>query len=306
MKYLLLIFLALNFKLYAQQQPDMDFPISIENPKYGVDKTALIGIDASHHNLHQLKTNFAPFAKLMCADGYNPISIEEITKQSLDPLNIFVISNALHSTNVGNWSRPIANAFSENEIDMLESWVENGGSLLVIADHMPFAGAANELAKKFGFSYEDGFVMKSGRSSWPPETYSKKAANLFETPITKGIDSIAAFTGSALMAPSDAIVIAKFPTTHRLLIPDVAWQFDESTVVKPTEKVVMGAIMKYGKGKVAFFTEAAMFTAQIVQDEIKVGFNSPTAPQNVQFVLNTLHWLDSGLIVDRTDYSVKD
>jgi len=297
MKYFLIILLFSSLNLFSQQQPDLDFPINIENPKYTGVETALIGIDASHNNLHTLKANFAPFAKLMEADGYKPISIEKITEEILDSLNIFVISNAIDSSNVGNWRRPIANAFTDSEINIIERWVKDGGSLLVIADHMPFAGATNELAKKFGFSYEDGFVMNEGRS-WPPETYSKKAGNLFDTPITENIDSLAAFTGSALNAPSGATIIAKFPDSHKLLIPEVAWQFEENTIEKPIDKVVMGAISKYGNGKVAFFTEAAMFTAQIVQEQYKVGFNSPAAPQNIQFVLNTIHWLDNGRFID--------
>ncbi len=47
-----------------------------------------------------------------------------------------------------------------------------------------------------------------------------------------------------------------------------------------------GAILKFGKGKVAVFGEAAMFTAQIVNSNVKVGFNSEYAPHNVQFTLN--------------------
>ncbi|WMN11641.1 hypothetical protein QYS49_39105 [Marivirga salinae] len=305
MKYFLIILLFSSLNLFSQQQPDLDFPINIENPQYNGDETALIGIDASHNNMHTLKTNFVPFAKLMEADGYQPISIEEITEEALDSINIFVIANALNSSNIRNWRRPIANAFTKSEIKIIEKWVKDGGSLLVIADHMPFAGATNELAKKFGFTYEDGFVMKEGES-WPPDTYSKKAGNLFDTPITKNIDSLAAFTGSALIPPEDAIIIAKFPQTHKLLIPEIAWQFEENTIEKSIENVVMGAIKNHGNGKVAFFTEAAMFTAQIVQEKHKVGFNSPAAPQNIQFVLNTIHWLDNGRLINREDYQTEE
>lgn len=299
MKYFLIILLFNSYQLFSQQVPDLGFPIIIENPKYTGAKTAIIGIDASHHNFHTLETNFAPFAKLVEKDGYHPVSISEINKETLDSLNIFVIANPLESSNVGNWRRPIANAFSENEIEIIEKWVQAGGSLLVIADHMPFAGATNTLAKRFGFSYEDGFVLNREGGSWPPDSYSKQNSNLLNTPLTHSIDSLAAFTGSALLAPNDATIIARFPETHTLLIPEVAWQFSESTIEKPIEDFVMGAIKKYGSGKIAFFTEAAMFTAQIVQDQYKVGFNSPAAPQNIQFVLNTIHWLDSSSLVDR-------
>ena len=50
--------------------------------------------------------------------------------------------------------------------------------------------------------------------------------------------------------------------------------------------------MNFAKAKVAMFGEAAMFTAQIVNGNFPVGINSPAAPQNAQFVLNLVHWLD--------------
>jgi len=255
-----------------QQRPDIDFEINIKTPKYVAEKTALIGVDASHNNLHKVDGGFSPFAKLMSTDGYQLKSVTKITLDNLKPLNILVIANPIHQTNVGNWKRPIASAFNNQEIKVLKNWVNNGGSLLVIADHMPYAGATNELAKAFGFSYEDGFVMNE-KQIWPPETYSKKQGNLFETVLTKNIDSLAGFTGSGLRVPEGAIKIASFPKTHKLLVPEVAWQFENNTKRSDAKKLVMGAIMPHGKGKIAFFTEAAMFTAQIVQDKFKVSIH---------------------------------
>lgn len=302
MKYnkILFLFIIATSITFGQQIPDLEFEAQIKNPKYSSKTTATIGIDASHNNLHKVDGGFGPFAKLMQADGYQLKSITKISKEELMQLTTFVIVNPIHSSNIGNWKRPITNAFDSIEINILHDWVKNGGSLLVIADHMPFSGATNGLAKAFGFEYEDGFVM-SENQEWPPERYSKKQGNLYETPITKDIDSIAGFTGSALRAPNKAIQIASFPKTHKLLIPEVAWQFENNTRRLDTTGLVMGAIMNYEKGKVAFFTEAAMFTAQIVQNRIKVGFTSPRAPQNKQFVLNLMHWLDNGISQIRKD-----
>jgi hypothetical protein len=43
---------------------------------------------------------------------------------------------------------------------------------------------------------------------------------------------------------------------------------------------------------VAFFGEAAMFSAQVAGREKRpMGMNAPMAEQNSQFALNTLHWL---------------
>lgn len=298
---LILFFCLVTSEIWTQQQrPDTDFQITIASPKYNKEKTALIGIDASHNNLHKADGGFQPFAKLMKTDGYQIQSVSRITAENLKELNTFVIVNALHQSNVGNWKRPIASAFTKEEVEVLNVWVSNGGSLLVIADHMPFAGASNELAESFGFSYEDGFVMAE-TEDWPPEIYSKKKGNLYESVLTDNIDSLAGFTGSALNAPDDAIKIASFPQNHKLLMPDEAWQFDKNTIRYDVTDLVMGAIQTYGNGKVAFFTEAAMFTAQIVQDRFKVGFNSPKAPQNKEFILNVMHWLDNGKTQERVN-----
>ncbi|WP_299525918.1 DUF4440 domain-containing protein [Winogradskyella sp.] len=305
-KFLILVLCVLSIQVFAQQQkPDLDFDVSIKSPKYSDEYTALIGVDDSHNNSHTIDGGFQPFAKLLRADGYQLQPVSNITSANLKLLNTFIIANPIHQSNIGNWKRPIENAFSPQEIQVLKSFVINGGSLMVIADHMPYAGATNELAKAFGFNYEDGFVM-SEKQVWPPEVYSKKQGNLYETVITKNIDSLAGFTGSGLRIPENAIKVASFPKTHKLLIPEIAWQFENNTKRLDASDLMMGAIMHFGKGKVAFFTEAAMFTAQIVKDKFKVGFNSPRAPQNKQFVLNVMHWLDNGKIQKRQEQNSPD
>ncbi len=83
-----------------------------------------------------------------------------------------------------------------------------------------------------------------------------------------------------------------FNATHWSLQPDTAWRFNTATPRKTLEGFHQGALLDFGKGKVAVFGEAAMFTAQIVNGGMPVGFNSPDAPQNAQFILNVIHWLD--------------
>jgi hypothetical protein len=51
--------------------------------------------------------------------------------------------------------------------------------------------------------------------------------------------------------------------------------------------------MKYGKGRIVFFGEAAMFTSQLAgPNRIAVGMTSPYALENQKLLLNILHWLD--------------
>jgi hypothetical protein len=57
---------------------------------------------------------------------------------------------------------------------------------------------------------------------------------------------------------------------------------------------LQGAVMPFGSGRAAFFGEAAMFSAQL-SDNQPMGMNAPRAEQNFQFVLNVMHWL-SGIL----------
>ena len=70
---------------------------------------------------------------------------------------ILVIANALNERNVDNWSLPTLSAFSQEEIKIIEKWVYNGGRLFLIADHMPWPGAAADLATVFGFKFYNCF-----------------------------------------------------------------------------------------------------------------------------------------------------
>jgi len=81
-----------------------------------------------------------------------------------------------------------------------------------------------------------------------------------------------------------------------LLMPEVAWQFSKLTPSISASRMLQGAVIQYGKGRVAVFGEAAMFSAQVAGPERRpAGMNDPSAPQNAQFLLNVLHWL-SGLL----------
>ena len=77
-------------------------------------------------------------------------------------------------------------------------------------------------------------------------------------------------------------------------MPQTAWEFKKDTPVRSAEDFAQGAYMKYGKGRIVVFGEAAMFTAQ-VQGKDKVGMNQKSASQNAQFLLNIFHWFDGML-----------
>lgn len=293
----LLIITGISF---AQQIGDPDFNPPIFNPAYPNGEGSKIYIDEAHNNFHTMDGRYKPFAELLEKDGYilNPLK-DTIRQNTLDDVDILVISNALNIRNTQDWTMPTPSAFTKYEIKNIVEWVGNGGSLFLIADHMPFPGAAHDLAKEFGFELSNGFAIDT-TTGGGLDLFTLKARTLGENFITDGrnklekVDSIYSFTGEAFQIPEDAAPVLILNNNFISLMPDTAWNFKEDT---PQISVVgwsQGAVKKFGKGKVAIWGEAAMFSAQIAgENKVKVGMNSPKARHNYQLLLNIIHWLDN-------------
>jgi hypothetical protein len=63
----------------------------------------------------------------------------------------------------------------------------------------------------------------------------------------------------------------------------------------PGAGLLQGAVLSHGRGRVAVFGEAAMFSAQLAgPNRNPMGMNAPHARQNPQFLLTVVHWLAEG------------
>lgn len=281
----------------AQQVPDLDADIRVETPAYAAGEGPMLMIDGAHNNFHTAKGGFAPFAALAINDGYRVASLNAaITPERLAKAELLVIANPLAQANVGNWRLPTPSAFTEAEIAAVRAWVEGGGSLLLIADHMPFAGAASDLALAFGFRFDNGFARDRQRG---PERFSRDNGRLPDSVIARGeakgepVTRILSFTGSSFTAPAGAVPVIMLDDGWTILTPEVAWEFDGDTHSRRASAAdLRGAVLEVGDGRVAVFAEAAMFTAQRAGPNRRpMGFNADGAEQNKQFILNLLHWL---------------
>ena len=137
-------------------------------------------------------------------------------------------------------------------------------------------------------------------------TYRRSDRSLADVPVTNGrrpaerVDSVVSFTGSAFRLaatrPDSAWPVFTFRAHTRVWMPRVAWQFGDSVASLPGDGLLQGALLRYGRGRVAVFGEAAMFSAQVTGPQrTPMGMNAPFAPQNAQFTLNVAHWM-SGLL----------
>lgn len=299
MKVYTLLLLTIYFGthgLSAQQVPDTTFVPAVLSKTKQLGANPIICIDSAHNNLHTLNGGFKPFARLMAANGFEFVGIDKVIVSTtmLTNCDIYVIVNPLHESNIGNWRLPNPSAFTANEILLINTWVKEGGNLFLVADHMPFAGAAFELAKSFGFQFSNGFANLS-KSRNQPDYFTIENGRLNDHKLLNGeIESLTSFTGSGFIPPEGAEVIMKFKNGDVSLEPEIAWQFSDTTKTISLSNYAQGAIMKYGNGKISVFAEAAMFTAQIVtnqQGSFNIGFTSRIAPNNQLFAVQLMNYL---------------
>ncbi len=282
----------------AQQIGDPRFNPQIDNPAYPAGHGPKVLIDGAHNNFHTAEGRYRPFAELLDKDGYRVVPLkEEFRSDLLQKCDILVIANALHRSNTRSWTLPTPSAFTGDEIAAVERWVKDGGALLLIADHMPFPGAARGLAQVFGFTFNNGFAFAPDGGARSTR-FSREDDSLKEHPITRGIaederiDFVVTFTGQAFQGPPEAEPLLVFGKSCYSLMPKRAWEFTKDTPKISIAGWFQGAVRKYGEGRVAVFGEAAAFTAQLAGPEkVKMGMNSPDAKQNCRFVLNVMHWL---------------
>lgn len=285
--------------LTAQQVPDSAFTPPISSPTFGPGAGPVVLIDAAHHNFHTADGGFLPFANLLRRDGYRVAgNARPFDATSLDSVDLLVIANPLHRRNLGgNWVLPTPSAFSQAEIRAVRRWVEQGGALLLIADHMPFPGAAADLAAAFGVEMPNGFAMDTAGATGGVLSFRRADGTLANHPVTRGrgaaelIDSVVSFTGNAFRWPQADPLLVLGPGTA-VFLPDTAWRFGPGTPRLAGAGMLQGAVRQVGLGRVAIFGEAAMFTAQLAgPNRIPVGMNAPGAPRNAQLVLNLMRWL---------------
>jgi hypothetical protein len=274
------------------------------------DSATLVMIDQAYNNFHTVGGRYAPFADLLRADGWTvqanttPFSVETLRRG-----RVLVIANALAAENVTRWSLPTPSAFSTAAVNGVRDWVQAGGALLLIADHMPFPGAAEQLGAAFGITMKNGFAFDTTQLREPNtclvsheiHIFRRSDGSLASHAITNGastadrVDSVATFTGQGFETIADVTPLMVFGATAVSLMPDSAWKFTSSTPRVAAAGWRQGAVRQFGAGRVAIFGEAAMFTSQTCGNNVPMGFNAPAASQNSQFVLNVVRWLSGRL-----------
>lgn len=283
----------------SQQVADTAFAPPVPRPAFAEDRGPVVLLDEAHFNFHTASGRYLTFARLLRHDGFvvHPLTTP-FSRESLAGARVLVIANALAERNRENWSLPTPSAFTPDEIAAVREWVLAGGALLLIADHMPFPGAAGDLAAAFGFTLLNGYVAEGDAG---PIVFRRSDGSLARHPVTEGrspaerVDSVTSFTGEAFRA-DDGSPLMVLRAGSVIYYPTVAGQITATTPSEPVAGLLQGAVAVAGRGRVAVFGEAAMFSAQLAgPTRTPMGMNAPLAGQNPQFLLNVMHWLVGAL-----------
>lgn len=280
--------------LRAQQVADSAFAPNTGGTRWPAGTGPRLVLDEAHHNFHTLDGRYTPFGRLARAVGFRVAShTAPFSDASLRDVDVLVIANALAARNgEGNWRLPTPSAFTPEEIAAVRRFVERGGGLFLIADHMPFAGAAEALGQALGVQFANGFALDTAGGG---PLVLRRGQGLADTVLVAGaapVDSVATFTGSAFRLLGAGTPLLALPDTLRLWMPVQAWVFGDSVPSLAADGWLQGAALQVGRGRVVVLGEAAMLSAQLAGPQrVPMGMNAPVAAQNARWAAQLLRWL---------------
>jgi hypothetical protein len=312
----------------AGQFEDTTFVPRVARPAFA-GRHPVVMFDEAHGNQFTRGGLYRAFSSLLAQDGLNVVSTRQgFSAQLLQGCQVLVVVDALAARDL-NGPAARANAVPIPECDAVRDWVKGGGSLLLIADHAPFASALDSLAVRLGVDMGKSTTVDTRRVD--PETgnigcvlFTRALKLLGDHPITRGrdkserIDRVATFTGQSLVGPpgSTGLLVLSpsaadlpfSPDARREASPEARRKADTSSVVNTPGAVTavgrfQGVAFESGRGRVVVLGDAAMFGAQLVtgqdawqrgKQSLRIGLNRPDL-DNQQFALNVVRWLARGL-----------
>lgn len=179
----------------------------------------------------------------------------------------------------------------------------NGGALLLIADHAPFAGAAADLAYVLGVAISDVWAYNTPRGITRRSDHTVRPHPIFEgrNP-SERVDSVATWVAQAFHASAKAEPLLVFgpDATGYVLLGEMGQQFtnipDDEWPRFAISGWLLGAARRWGEGRLVVLGDGTVCTAQYYgPTRERLGMNHPSANRNAQFCLNVVRWL-SGVL----------
>ncbi len=250
----------------------------------------IILFDEGHNNFHIANKSYYGFTKLLTADGYN---IRALDGPFVDDPTATPVSDFQHQKNLANilviaspcqavpCNTSIGDALTDLEVTEIHQWVEQGGSLLLIIDHPPFAQTTN-LALAFGIDVNQVTVptVVFDTANTSNNILNPNSDLVLGRNTTEAVSYVKTFTGSSFSINPNPPLDATF-----------------EPILELQPGFYQGMAIKVGAGRVYLSSEAAMFTTQLFDDGTPWGMHVASAAFNEQFLRNIIHWLDGRMSV---------
>jgi hypothetical protein len=296
--FILVAFLLTLFSCKEKSaRPDNEFDVSVSDPKLTSLKPKVL-FDEAHKNHHQIAKTYKPFATLITNDGCIVKSTDKaIDKTALANTDIYIVGTAMGKEDPGDKS-----PFLQNEVDVIEQWVKEGGSLLLITEHFPIGLAMTPVLSKFGLQVHNGYTedtLLNNKEVRDALLFTKSKGNLNTThPIMENVEKLNTFTGSSIKGDStwtQLLIFTSNAQNYNVKVDVIKDGGDIKTSVEyadfyPAKGFSQAICKQYGKGKIVVLGESAFITAQFDKNGNKFGMNNPNE-DNKQFVLNLMRWL---------------
>lgn len=271
------IIAGLVFWLRTVQQADTAYVPRVTTPMW-TGRGPTVAIDDAHWNSYTATRGYSPLTKLLQTDRYTVIeSGSAASPDVLAKAKVVIIANALGFRGVVrqvgqlariNLNGLAADAFSDPEVEQLDAWVQNGGSLLIAADPTPAGRAIRSLAERFGVRMRDAMVFDPEHSEEDDQTiiiFTREGRTLAQHPIagapgTAGsVDRVVTFGGQALEGPVHA--------TGLLVLAGTAYELDRPNGTADDRRPVPGLAhalaLHHGRGKVVVLGDADLITSRV-------------------------------------------
>jgi len=276
-------------------------------PTWQARSASTVLVDEGHNNFHTSTTSYAVYANLMRADGFEVTALtSRVTRDALDRAGVLVTSNSLSESRqtlaaqaqaageAFNWSLAAArSSFAPDEIAAIEGWVRDGGGLLLVLDHPPYAGAAAALAAAFGADVRNVQTrdpLNQERDMAGRLVFSRDQGRIGNHAVTVGVDRVITYTGSSIGAPPGATLLLPLAASA----VDRRWnQQTQSFEEESAAGRAQGVAFTHGRGRVVILGEAGMLASQPGTNQPGDGSSGILRPDvNVrQFAVNVIRWL---------------
>ncbi len=293
----------------------------VKRPAYPLGEGPMIVLDVGHNNVDDPEFPVI-LAETLVQDGYVVRQLStHFDEASLAGVDIVISKNpvpAYDPDDISSLKRlpfPTPSALARDEIEFLYNWVSSGGALLLQIEHMPVAGAAEELTSRFGFVISNGFAVDERSLQEYPSgpnhgigtagevSFRRSDRSLADHPITNGrtpaerVDFIVTSTGAAFRLPPDGKPLLTFGPSFVSLLPETFWEFDETTPRQAIGGWCQAGIARIGSGRIAVLGDSWLLRSALEEEDTEMG-PAYEKSQNTQFTLNVVYWL-SGLLDGR-------